>query len=111
MKLQLLLQQRLELVLKIANFKLVQDLPALDQHRFDQMMQRLLKKAVVLGLNLDEVKKLYQSIHQKSLEVEGEILKDSTGAQMSDEKSLETLRREVDRVDDEILLALVSTNN
>jgi chorismate mutase len=73
-ELLLVILKRMNMVRKIAVYKKAKSLPARDQNRWNTIIDHQQKRALRLGLHPVVVKKLWDIIHEYSLEIEKEII-------------------------------------
>jgi chorismate mutase len=64
------LAKRLEIVKRIGEYKKARGIPALDQKRWDEVLESKTKKAKKLGVDENLVREVYESIHKYSLRLE-----------------------------------------
>lgn len=65
-----ILAERIDTVRKIGKFKKTHKIKPLDEKRWQEVLGSKLSKAKVLSLSRDFIKKLYDLIHEYSLEIE-----------------------------------------
>lgn len=66
-----LLAKRMDVVGKIGNLKQKKEIPPLDEKRWEEVLEGQLKRAEELGLNKNEIKKIYTIIHNYALAIQG----------------------------------------
>lgn len=64
------LAKRIDIVREIGKYKKAQGIPPLDQKRWRAVLESQISKAELLNLSKDFIKKLYNLIHEYSLEIE-----------------------------------------
>ncbi len=69
-KLLKILAERISVVKKIGKFKKKDSLPLLDKRRLNKMFKSILLKATLLNLSETFVRKLFNFIHEHSLEIQ-----------------------------------------
>ena len=69
-----LLAKRMKVVQKIGQYKKTKNLPSLDAVRWQQVLNSRTKKAKLLGLNSEFIKKIYELIHNYALKVEKSLI-------------------------------------
>lgn len=67
-----ILGKRYHIVRQIGAYKKAKGIPPLDQKRWQAILKSRLSKAEFYNLSKDFIKKLYDLIHQYSLEIESE---------------------------------------
>ena len=65
-----LLGQRMEVVKKVSEYKKTKGIPALDQKRWNAVLNSKMKKAKKAGLDVDLVREIYELIHEYALRIE-----------------------------------------
>lgn len=73
-KLLKLIARRCEVVMRIARQKKLFRFPAMDQERWQQVLNSRCRIAKDLGLNVSLVKALFEIIHEMSLEIESDVI-------------------------------------
>lgn len=66
---------RLKVVLQIGKIKNELNLPALDQARWQHLMQNRFQQADNLGIKIDLVEKIFNLLHAESLSLQEEMVK------------------------------------
>jgi chorismate mutase len=63
-----LLQQRMKISDEIGTFKETHNMPVLQQKRYEEILKKRLSQALEMDLNSDFVKKIFENIHEQSVE-------------------------------------------
>lgn len=71
-----ILKQRMELSIEVAKIKKEQNIPILQIKRFEEMMQKRVENALNSNLNEDFIKDLFESIHEESIRIQNEKIKE-----------------------------------
>jgi chorismate mutase len=71
------LKLRKNVVEKIAQAKITQNVTALQRNRFDQLMKLRIESGEKLGLNQDFIKEIFATIHDQSVEVQTDLFEKS----------------------------------
>lgn len=67
------LAERMAVVKRVGEYKKQNNLPPLDQARWQKVLENKLAQAKELGLSEDLVKEIYEIIHKHALRIEKEI--------------------------------------
>lgn len=70
-----LLSKRKNVVLQVARYKLAHDLPPLDARRWQHVLITRKHWGKKLGINTEFTEHLFNTVHDYSLQIEGEICK------------------------------------
>ncbi len=70
-----LLAQRTEIVKKIGEYKVKNQIPPLDQKRWSTLLKYLMQKGETLNLPQSLIKNIYTTIHEHSVSVQEQLKK------------------------------------
>ncbi|MBN2101046.1 chorismate mutase [Candidatus Dojkabacteria bacterium] len=71
-----LISKRMKLVAKIGEYKARNDIPPLDENRWDQVINSRISKAEMLGLKGEIVRQIWELMHSYALDLEENISKE-----------------------------------
>lgn len=68
-----ILSKRIDIVRKVGLYKKENQMPPLDEERWQEVLETKLEKANILGLSKSFILKFYNAIHEYALEIERNI--------------------------------------